>query len=173
MLFCFGGVAACAQDEPRAKDFDPVEKFGSRTKWCDYFASHDPVPNGPLFNQSSPPFIRSKEVHNYASLWRDHTTYWRNRDQFIPLILRDLTELSQMPVLDLRLGDAQLIEVAAARRTARVRWLARARWAIWLTAALVTIMRWEDLPALGAAVFAELPLLEKVLRSVGIGDLTN
>jgi hypothetical protein len=117
--------------------------------------------------------IESQEVHNYASLWRDHTTYWRNRDQFIPLVLRDLTELSQMPVLGLRRGDAQLIEVAAARRTARVRWLARARWAIWLTAALVTIMRWEDLPALGAAVFAELPLLEKVLRSLGIGDLTN
>ncbi|HEY1307286.1 MAG TPA: hypothetical protein VGF24_27210 [Vicinamibacterales bacterium] len=61
--------------------------------WFDYFAAKDPVPNGPLWTGSeradwwSPGFpvfmISGHKIHNRNSAWGDHTTYWKNIDEFV------------------------------------------------------------------------------------------
>ena len=99
--------------------------------------------------------------------------YWLNRDQFVPAIIRDLAELSQLPLLDLRPGDEQKIQTAAKRRARRVQWLAYATSAIWITVAVVIITRWNDLPRVGAVLLSQLPLLEKIFRWFGIKEISN
>jgi hypothetical protein len=172
VLFWIGGVASGAKDRPLPDDFEPQRKFGCQTKWRDYYASNDPVPNGPLFDEDQP-FLKSEKVHNFASMFRDHTTYWLNRDQFVPAIIGDLAELSQLPLLDLRPGDEQKIQTAAKRRAGRVQWLAYATSAIWIMVAVVIITRWNDLPQVGAVLLSQLPLLEKILRWFGIKEISN
>ena len=65
------------------------EQFSSDIEWHDYYASEDPVSNGPMFDQD-PGFLTSHEVYNRAALWSDHTTYWLNRDEFVPKVVGDL-----------------------------------------------------------------------------------
>jgi hypothetical protein len=168
-LLWVSGVGSGAVARPSPDDFEPHRNFGCDTKWRDYYASHDPVPNGPLFDEDQP-FLKSENVHNFASMWRDHTSYWLNRDEFVPAVIRDLAELSQLPLLDLQQGDEKKIQTAAARRAARVQWLAGARSAIWAVAAVVMITRWSDLPRVGSKLLSQLPLLEKVFGSFGISN---
>jgi hypothetical protein len=168
ILFWIGGVLSSIGERPKPNDF----KFESDTAWRDYYASHDPVPNGPLFEEDQT-FLKGAEVHNFASLWRDHTTYWQNRDEFVPAIMRDLAELSQLPLFDLRAGDNKKIEAAAKRRAARVQWLAYARSAIWVATVTVIITRWIDLPRFGGVLLSQLPLLEKILGWFGIKQISN
>jgi hypothetical protein len=172
MVFWIGGVASGAKDRPLPDDFEPQKKFGCHTKWRDYYASNDPVPNGPLFDEDQS-FLKSEKVHNFASMFRDHTTYWLNRDQFVPAIVRDLAELSQLPLLDLRPGDEQKIQTAAKRRAGRVQWLAYATSAIWIMVVVVMITRWNDLPRVGTVLLSQLPLLEKILSWFGIKEISN
>jgi hypothetical protein len=171
-----GGVRLGAEERPLPDHFDPRTRFdcdkAGEMKWHDYYASHDPVPNGPLFEKEEP-FLESEEVHNFASMWRDHTTYWLNRDEFIPAIIRDLAQLSQLSLLELRPDDAKLIRAAAARRASRVRWLARARSALFVTGIVVMITRWASLPRIGDMALSELPLLEKALGWFGIKNVSN
>ena len=171
-LFWIQGVASGAKERPLPANFEPRTKFGCDTKWRDYYASHDPVPNGPLFDKNQS-FPDSEEVHNFASMWRDHTTYWLNRDEFVPAVIRDLAELSQLPLLDLQPSDKEKIKTASARRAARVQWLTRASLAIWVVAAVVTITRWTDLPRVGSKLLSQLPLLEKVFGSFGMKEIVN
>jgi len=163
LIFWIVGAIIGAEERLQPNDYEPLKNFGYPTEWHDYFASHDPVPNGPLFD-SDHPFMKSEPVHNFASMWRDHTTYWLNRDQFVPAIIGDLAQLSQMPIFDCRKGDQTKIRVAAARRAGRVQWLKRASSAIWMTAAVVMITRWTDLPDVGRMLLSQLPLLEKAFH---------
>jgi hypothetical protein len=170
LIFWIVGAIIGAEERLQPNDYEPLKNFGCDTEWHDYFASHDPVPNGPLFD-SDQPFMKSEPVHNFASMWRDHTTYWLNRDQFVPAIIGDLAQLSQMPIFDFRKGDQTKIRVAAARRAGRVQWLKRASSAIWMTAAVVMITRWTDLPDVGHMLLSQLPLLEKAFHWFGITEI--
>ena len=172
LTFWIAGVRSGAEERLQPNNFEPRRKFKCDTKWRDYYASHDPVPNGSLFDADQP-FLKCEEVHNFASLWRDHTTYWRNRDQFVPAIIRDLAELSQLPLFDLLPGDEKKVQIAADRRVARVQWLVYARSVIWMCAALVIITRWSDLPRVGGIVLSQLPLLEKAFRWFGLKEISN
>lgn len=72
--------------------------------WTDYYASADPVSNGPLINgpagESGPrirldshlvaPPSRCNEIYNSGSLLTDHNGYLGNRDQFVSKLLNNL-----------------------------------------------------------------------------------
>jgi hypothetical protein len=71
--------------------------------WRDYYASADPVSNGPLTPTGKPGPDDSRELHprksglpgcqvvyNRGSLLTDHNSYLRNQDQFLSWLLNDL-----------------------------------------------------------------------------------
>jgi hypothetical protein len=61
--------------------------------WVDLYASMDPVPNGPLF-LSDTAYPESIEVCNQRSLIADHTSYAKNTDEFLPLIVNAIAQHS-------------------------------------------------------------------------------
>lgn len=163
VVLWLGGVVYSAWgNRPKSEEFEPSQKFDAEVTWRDYYASKDLVPNGTLLDED-PSFLQSEEVHNRASLWSDHTTYWLNSDQFVPAVLRDLGSLANFLLLNIRTGDEALVATAARRRKWRVRWLAGARLAMWITAGLILINRMSDLPKWGAAALDKLPVAEKTL----------
>jgi hypothetical protein len=70
--------------------------------WSDYYASADPVSNGPLRNGSGQPpgpTVRNQaslfpdscnQVYNSASITFDHNRYLRNQDQLVSRLINDL-----------------------------------------------------------------------------------
>jgi hypothetical protein len=62
-------------------------------KWIDLYASKDPVPNGPLF-LSNTTYPESIEVCNQQSPIADHTSYAKNTDEFLPLIVNTIAQHS-------------------------------------------------------------------------------
>jgi hypothetical protein len=64
-------------------------------EWVDCYAAADPVSSGLLLDQ---PEVdeKSREVCNLSSILRDHTTYWDNRDQFVTLLIHELTQSSKL-----------------------------------------------------------------------------
>jgi len=108
------------------------------------YATHDPVPHGPLFDQTTTQHgeLPAQTVNNRASWVGDHTSYWRNIEQVVlPLGLRIAATLG-VPVDRLLASDGDLIARASRRRVHRVRALVLLRasallggaWLIWLEA---------------------------------------
>ena len=96
---------------------------GRGFQWHDYFASADPVSNGPLLDRFQPQKLRSSAVDNLRSILRDHTTYWHNRDGFV-------APVTNLIVAQARIcppGDARTEYATMARRRWRVRWLVASR----------------------------------------------
>ena len=89
-------------------------------RWSDYYASHDPVPNGALSLEPKS-WITCHEVCNYASFIGDHTSYFENHDEFIPAILRDIKENLGTGSVERNIAD-RVISGAKARKR-RVLWL--------------------------------------------------
>lgn len=111
------------------------------------YATHDPVPHGPLFDGSSQHHaaLAAQPVRNRASWWSDHNSYWRNVEEVVlPLALRIAAGLG-VPVQQLLADDPALLARAVRRRHQRVRTLvglrtlllAGAAVALWLDAAVV------------------------------------
>jgi hypothetical protein len=124
-------------------------------QWSDYFASCDPVSNGPfrdlkgdlkdrhkLTNRRYP--HSSIEVHNRGSWLFDHVLYWKNSDEFLTAIAQEIARVGKCN-LDLLVGDRHWIEVSRKRREWRVTWLIAARIAMWIFALAAL------LPSQGAA----------------------
>jgi hypothetical protein len=97
----------------------------------DLYASHDPVPHGPLFDEPTAPDdpLQTREVRNQASMLSDHTTYWRNMEEVtLPLALR-IAAGAGVPVARLLASDGDWLAHGVVRRHARVTtlvWLRRA-----------------------------------------------
>src|SRR5450631_954732 len=98
--------------------------------WYDFYASDDPVPNGQLLDDFPPKDVFASEFSNARSFVLDHTSYWQNRDEFVPRVARLLLETAGIKARD----DVHTHTVQ--RRRWRVRWRVVARW----TLALLTIM---------------------------------
>lgn len=148
----FGLVAAGLWDLVQGMDVgylrERVRRFGSSgLRWVDCYAAKDPVPNGPLLyppehlaadSGEGPEFPNSVPLCNEGSASGDHTGYWRNRDEFVSLVVGELTAppggrqsiIAPRPVW----GDA-----IAPRRRWRVRWLVATRWIAMLSAALAVV----------------------------------
>jgi hypothetical protein len=57
--------------------------------WTNLHASHDPVSNGPIFTAAADArahAFEEIEVANLRSLLLDHSRYWENVDEFVPLV---------------------------------------------------------------------------------------
>jgi hypothetical protein len=102
--------------------------------WLDFFASADPVPNGPLLDDFAPKDLLSYEVTNAKSLLTDHTNYWKNKDDFLPRVANALLTTAG-------LRSRPRGSECARRRRWRVGWRVAARWALTLAAASLAY-RW-------------------------------
>jgi uncharacterized membrane protein YgdD (TMEM256/DUF423 family) len=114
---------------------EPLDDGG--LAWNDFYASVDPVPNGPLFDDPVAGF-EENEVWNRASAVSDHTSYLDARDDFVAYLACDLALLSAGKVKSPDLRDR--LQWARSRRWWRLFWL--------------TTMRSLAVAAAGAAVGA-------------------
>jgi hypothetical protein len=130
-LFWVGDMADSARGlHFRTEDFRPSRRFGKRLRWYDFYASSDPVPNGPLFDaDETPDYLKNRiqEVHNRCSNLTDHTTYWENEEQFVAGAACALGEAVGVNFREMRPGDPVRLRVAKRRREWRVGWLGLAR----------------------------------------------
>ncbi len=112
--------------------------------WTDFYASADPVSNGPLIsriivNQRTTSACRGfvaspspcNEVYNGSSLLTDHNSYLRNRDQFLPGLLNALATAAYREGYDDTAGRPLVtdddLSRASQRRRRLARWLVVAR----------------------------------------------
>lgn len=138
----------------------------SGLQWVDYYASADPVPNGPLFDSGERP-PDSVEVCNESSAVRDHNTYWLNQDEFVTGVV---TALASTGGSARQLGlDSPTLEAIRKRRRWRVGALSAMRRIAGLSA-LAAILRHS---AEWGSVLAW--LLQELWRRIGsfLGIATN
>jgi hypothetical protein len=125
--------------------------------WTDYYASADPVSNGPLAPSLPQAPVQARggrasarllptacnQVYNSASILFDHNRYLRNQDQLLSRILNDLAAAAYAdgPVRPEIVRDCDLIEVGQ-RRHRLVLWLIGARL---LATALAVGLWWVNL----------------------------
>ncbi|MEO8344359.1 MAG: hypothetical protein ABI607_01575 [Betaproteobacteria bacterium] len=81
-------------------------------RWHNYYASHDPVPGGPI--QDSPTLDKDARIYNTRFGLRDHTSYFENTEQFVAPVALDLFELAGLGKCVAAAAPA--LEAAAARR---------------------------------------------------------
>jgi len=115
-----------------------------RFTWTDYYASADPVSNGPLINhpagKSGQRIITAcelaalpspcNEIYNSGSLLTDHNSYLRNRDQFLAKLLNNLVAAAygnQKDETQPRLVCRHDLIPASKRRRRQIKYLVTAR----------------------------------------------
>jgi hypothetical protein len=119
--------------------------------WTDYYASADPVSNGPFPETRNPspdrlPFCcgpsACAEVYNASSLLTDHNSYLRNQDQLLPGLLNALVTAAYSDgpgkAADGPLVAKEDIDKACERRHRLARWLVASRVLI----AAVAVVAW-------------------------------
>jgi hypothetical protein len=93
-----------------------------RFTWIDYYASADPVSNGPLVRNGEkrvpggvvPAEQDCRRVYNMASIVADHTAYLKNQMQFVTRLMNDLVSCDTGP--DSWLLLESVVEDAGKRR---------------------------------------------------------
>jgi membrane-bound metal-dependent hydrolase YbcI (DUF457 family) len=157
VLWLFIGLGFPIAYRFEADDLDPIRCFGIRLAWFDYYASLDPVPNGPLFAQA-PEYLRDRsiEVHNYSAPWSDHTTYWKNEDGFVGQIARVIARFVKFPLIDLRSCDDERLSLSMHRRRWRVSCLMAARVFACMTAVGLLIGNRKALIQIGSEISTKL-----------------
>ncbi len=116
--------------------------------WVDLYASADPVPNGPIRGTSIGRDAASDEIHNAASNLADHTSYWKNREQFVGPVAAFLAQTAGTRFRTFDIGGKAFV-AGAARRKARAGWLRRARWAMVVLTIGILVQPWCSLANLG------------------------
>jgi hypothetical protein len=114
--------------------------------WSDYYASADPVSNGPLprRDEVAPGKLLPKpckEVFNSGSVLFDHNGYLHNRDELLPRLINDLIRAASAEPTssdEYQLVSKDLIEGARGRRLRLVRFLIGAR----IAALAVCVLAW-------------------------------
>jgi hypothetical protein len=95
-------------------------------EWVDFWASADPVPSGPTRTRKRRLPV-STEIWNEASLLRDHTRYWANRDGFTLPVVRILARAARSAWEGLLPDEG---DTTLARARWRTGWLRAARWLV-------------------------------------------
>jgi hypothetical protein len=128
---------------------------GELVPWIDYFASADPVSNGPLFSSPEEAGVREIEVWNRASVLTDHTSYVQSEDDFMSCLAQHLCALHNGYALPPM--SKELLERARWRGWWRVWWLTFAR-VFCVGAGLATFVRlWPNLSSIGHSVSSRTP----------------
>jgi hypothetical protein len=176
-LWFFCSLYAIRLKRFAAPEFDPVTQFGVGITWRDYYASADPVPNGPLFDKEDEPgYLASGEVHNFASMWRDHTTYWTNVDGFVSQVVVPVAQLGQFPITALNGEDKARVTLAPYRRRWRVGCLRAVRVAAVAIAVLSLVRNWSEVQTIGTDLVTVLGdtgktwLVDPLQRWAGLTD---
>ena len=96
------------------------------SKWHDIYSSHDPVPGGSLVDrfaaelrQLDLPVPKQSRIFNTRFGWFDHTSYFRNIEQFVAPVALDLLRLMGMGGVE---PSEQLALAHAARRRDLLTW---------------------------------------------------
>jgi hypothetical protein len=127
--------------------------------WTDFYASADPVSNGPLISRTGGEQCKPKncrgivaspspcnEIYNGSSLLTDHNSYLRNQDQFLPALLNALTTAAYHDqcgnTTDWQLVGDDHLDQAKRRRRRLVRGLVTAR----VLMAGVVVLAWLRSP---------------------------
>lgn len=130
-------------------------------RWLDLWATADPVPNGPTLG-GAPGRPTSVAVHNGASMLRDHTAYWSNREEFVARMAAVLLETADGPSAVPLIPEADL-ERAGRRRGARLVALRITRWVLSLATAVYLARSWGSVVAAGGWVLEKTsPALDKL-----------
>jgi hypothetical protein len=93
--------------------------------------------------------LTSRPVVNFASPLRDHTGYWRNRDEFVATLAATLADAAGQTVDRPGSSDASWRRLAAARRRWRVGWLQGLRLLAVATAAVLLVVNAGHSAAIG------------------------
>lgn len=131
-------------DALRELRLDGLSSAAGSLQWVDFFASADPVPNGPMF-ESSPEWMASRMVFNQASPWLDHTGYLRSTDGFLVAMIHQVAQVAQGPVAESITAETYGVGAVGRRRGWRLGWLVRFRWVLACAIAVASIRIWSDL----------------------------
>jgi hypothetical protein len=99
-------------------DLRPLGTIEHPVRWANFYASADPVSNGPLFAYPDDAQWFEREVWNFGSVIRDHTTYTASEDDFLGCVVAQLARASGHPF------GRELTN-----RLVRARW--RGWWRVW------------------------------------------
>ncbi len=150
-------VTASGEDEPRIEAALELVAGGAGPRWVDFFASADPVPNGPVFERA-PDWIEPREVWSTASTLADHRSYWRNPDGFVLPLGRLLVDAADAPEVASTLAlDPETVRAATRRRAWRVGWLVVARGCIAAATLFAGVRMWGDLERAGLWIAEHAP----------------
>jgi hypothetical protein len=138
----------------------------SPLSWVDFWATSDPVPNGPLARPGVVEKLCSVQVTNRISWFSDHSSYWENRDEFVLPLLDELGRRAGMPVLAEPEPDSVR---TLARRRARVWCLVTIRTITALSAIVAVYALRGELAGYGRDAILR-PLTDGVLTGA-LGDL--
>jgi hypothetical protein len=138
---------------------NPRERLGlpdAAFSWSDYYASADPVSNGPLYPPGKQPDDQAPDdetlrtpkschqVYNSGSVMFDHNGYLRNQDELVTSVVNDLVSAAYgedasalvQPMI------ADCVEEASNRRKFLVHWLV----AIRILTVAVLVAAWWRVP---------------------------
>jgi hypothetical protein len=124
----------------------------AKLRWADFYASADPVPNGWLFAPEDDPtgekaeWLVEKEVWNFASIVRDHTSYTSSEDDFLGCMINELFKAAGTTLAPVEL---ERLRRARWRGWWRVWWLVAARVLSVITFVVVLWRVWGHLAAIG------------------------
>ena len=105
----------------------PLRHLTENRRWLDVFATHDPVPNGPLYREASPLAPVVADIVNRRDVFTDHITYWNNDAEFLPIVVKCIGRVAGLRIVGP--ADCPALEAAVARHRRCVRWLTVNRWA--------------------------------------------
>jgi hypothetical protein len=131
-----------------AKDWEKVRQSSPDLDWLDLWASADPFALGPLDVKGEK--IKSYKIRNTGSPWADHTSYWKNTTEFLPIVAAYLFSLGGPKTYASGLDDPRL-EVPAMRRHARVLALLPLRFVIVVGLVTGLLFAWLN-PDMGATL---------------------
>jgi hypothetical protein len=118
-------VGAMEQPSLAAGALD-LPQLGAGLRWLDLYASSDPVPEGAL--RPLRLGLSSQQIKNRCSTFSDHTTYWRNAEDFVSRVCAELARVAGWREFDrLTRNDDAVLRDARTARDARTDWLVVAR----------------------------------------------
>lgn len=105
----------------------PPPASPSRFRWVDVLATHDPVVNADARERLPQAVFHHYEVTNGRSRVSDHITYWKNTDEFVAIVVRELARFTGLSTSVFKGTPRSFLADARRHRVNRVRWLAFAR----------------------------------------------
>jgi hypothetical protein len=143
LLIASGVLAAIRATRENLRRDVQLPGAGKDYVWIDYYASADPVSNGPLARTTAgdetvggapgadgPRTQPCHQMYNQASILADHTSYLRNQNQFLSTLMTDLVAVDLACEGGRRVLDKQGLEAAgrvASRQVLRAAERARYR----------------------------------------------